>query len=237
VARAAEAGDRWGITGEKSWKPAARHGGWKQLAVIESNPRQATESSTRTLFRAVACPEAVAAGALRRQAAQALSRGQQVADGSDRHDIPGCRREARVNRDQGVSLQPGDREVLGLPEVVPVVLSCELPCGAARHPVTEQPHLYRGHPLVCFQGRRFGALAGADVTQQQLKRLGADRVRRDQVVGRMDLKPGVHEVEQSRRVDHVSGHRLSLTGTVSAAPGHPGANLRSAPAGCRSTRT
>jgi hypothetical protein len=33
-------------------------------------------------------------------------------------------------------------------------------------------------------------------------------------VGRMDLKPGVHEVEQSRCVDHVSSHGLSLTGPV-----------------------
>jgi hypothetical protein len=127
-----------------------------------------------------------------------------------------CGREARVNRDQGVSLQPGDREVLGLPEDAPVVLACELPCGAARHPVTEQPHLYRGHPLVCFQGRGFGALAGADVTQQQFERIGADGVRRDQMVGWMDLKPGVHEEEQSRCVDYVSGHQVSLTGPVRA---------------------
>ena len=91
------------------------------------------------------------------------------------------------------------------------MLTCELPCGAARHPVTEQPHLYRGHPLVRFQGREFGALASEDVTQQQLERLGADRVRRDQMMGRMDLKPGVHEVEQSRCVDYVSSHPVSLT--------------------------
>jgi hypothetical protein len=35
-------------------------------------------------------------------------------------------------------------------------------------------------------------------------------------VGRMDLEPGVHEVEQSRCVDHVSRHPVSLTGPVRA---------------------
>ena len=44
------------------------------------------------------------------------------------------------------------------------------------------------------------------------------------------LKPGVHEVEQGRCVDHVSSHGLSLTGTVSAQlPAGTGTNLRSAP--------
>jgi hypothetical protein len=60
-----------------------------------------------------------------------LSRSEQIVDGSDRHDVPGCGREAWVDRDQGVSLQPGDREVLGVSERVPVVLTCELPRGPA----------------------------------------------------------------------------------------------------------
>jgi hypothetical protein len=162
-----------------------------------------------------------------RHSAGALPRGEQIVYGGDCYDVPGCGREAWVNRDQGVSLQSGDREVLGLPEDVPVVFTCELPRGAARHPVAEQPHLYRGHSLVRFQGRGFGALACADVTQQQFERLGADRVRRDQLVGRMDLKPGVHEMEQSRCVDHVSSHGLSLPAGALAGlgPGEPGRSL------------
>jgi len=37
---------------------------WKRrtLALIETNPRQVTESSPQALFQAAACPEAVAAG-------------------------------------------------------------------------------------------------------------------------------------------------------------------------------
>jgi hypothetical protein len=68
----------------------------------------------------------------------------------------------------GIRLQPGDREVLGVPERVPVVLTCDPPRGAARYPVTGQPYLYPRHPFVCFQGRRLVALACTNIVQQQL---------------------------------------------------------------------
>jgi len=129
-----------------------------------------------------------------------------VIDGGDRDDGPGCGREARIDRDQRVSLQPGDREVLGVPERVPAVLTRNLPGGAAGDPVTEQPHFQLGQPLVCFQGCRFGAPARENLAEQQFQRLGADRIRRDQLMARVDAEPGVHEVEQGRRVNDVAGH-------------------------------
>jgi hypothetical protein len=46
------------------------------------------------------------------------------------------------------------------------VLAGDLPSGAARHPVTEQPYLDLGHALVGLQGCRFGALSCPDVVQQ-----------------------------------------------------------------------
>jgi len=61
-----------------------------------------------------------------------------------------------------------------------------------------------------FQGRGFGALARTDITQQELQRLGADRVRCDQLVAGLDVQPGIYEVDQGRCVDHVASHGLSL---------------------------
>jgi hypothetical protein len=55
-----------------------------------------------------------------------------------------------------------------------------------------------------------GALARTDVAQQGFQRLEADRVRRDQLVARVNLKPGVHEMNQGRCVGHVASHGLGL---------------------------
>ena len=60
-----------------------------------------------------------------------LPRGEQIVNDSDHHGVPSCGRQAWVHRNQGVRLQSGDREILGLPERVPVVLTCDLPSGAA----------------------------------------------------------------------------------------------------------
>jgi hypothetical protein len=57
------------------------------------------------------------------------------------------------------------------------------------------------------------------------------------MVGRMDLKAGVHEVEQSRCVDHVSSHQVSLTGPAGRSSRPTGTNPRSAPVSCQSART
>ena len=80
-----------------------------------------------------------------------LSRNKQVVDVSDRDDVPGCGREVPIHRNQGISLQLGDREVLGVPERVPVVLACELLGGSARHPVRRPRD---------GQGRRVDGVAG-----------------------------------------------------------------------------
>lgn len=141
-----------------------------------------------------------------------LSRGEQVVEGSDGHNVLGYGGQARVHCYQGVGLQPGDREVLGVSERVPVVLAGDPPGDAARYPVTEQPYLYLGHPLVGDQGFRFGALPGPDVVQQKLQRLRADRVGRDQLMSRGDVGPGIHQVKQGRCVDHVTSHRPSVAG-------------------------
>jgi hypothetical protein len=96
-----------------------------------------------------------------------LSPGEQGVDGGDSHSVLSDSRKARVHRDQSVGLQPGDREVLGVPECVLVVLAGDLPGGAARDPVTEQPYLYLGHALVGLQGCRFGAPSCPDAVQQK----------------------------------------------------------------------
>jgi hypothetical protein len=63
-----------------------------------------------------------------------------------------------------------------------------------------------GRENLCFQGCRFGAPTCTDLVQQQLQRFRADRIRRDQLVARIDTKFGVHEVEQGRCVDYIASH-------------------------------
>src|SRR5579875_1633802 len=56
------------------------------------------------------------------------SRSKQVFDGSDRHSSPGGGRKAWIHGNQGVGLQLGDREVLGVAETVPAAPTGDFPC-------------------------------------------------------------------------------------------------------------
>lgn len=54
------------------------------------------------------------------------------ADGRHRNDGLGLGRHVRVDREQSVSLQPGHRQVLGIAQCVPVLLTRDLPRRCAR---------------------------------------------------------------------------------------------------------
>jgi len=86
------------------------------------------------------------------------------------------------------------------------VLASDPPRGAARHPVTKQPHLDLREALVPPESFRLRDLAITHRLQQHRKRLGTDEIGSDELMGRTDVQILGHEMKQSPRIDHVASH-------------------------------
>lgn len=86
-------------------------------------------------------------------------RGEQRVDGRYRYQGDRERRHTRIHRNQGVGLQPGDGQVFGIAERVPVLFTRDSPRGASRHPIAEEPHLELREPFVSVQGSALAPLA------------------------------------------------------------------------------
>ena len=67
------------------------------------------------------------------------------------------------------------------------------PRRSARDSITQQPHLQLGHPFVSLQGGFVGSPAFTNVAQQQLQGFRANRVRRDQLMARVDTQIAVDD--------------------------------------------
>ena len=87
-----------------------------------------------------------------------------------------------VDGDEGVGLQPCDREVLRVVRRVPALLLGDLERRPARHPVAERADLQLGEPGVQLAGLLLGEPATADQAQQEGQRSGADAVRCHELV-------------------------------------------------------
>ncbi len=130
-------------------------------------------------------------------------------DSAHGHDPLRPRPRGRVDADEQVGLESRDREVLGFGGRVEPVLAGQLPGHPPRDAVAEQAHLHGGHRLVPGQRLPFGQLAAADRAVEQVERLRAQQLRRDQLVRGRHRNPLADEVNERRCVDSEAGHAVA----------------------------
>jgi hypothetical protein len=77
---------------------------------------------------------------------------------------------------------------------------------------SEQPHLHLGETLVVLERHLLSEVTLTHLLEKQRERLGANQVRSDDLMRRVDLHAIADEVQQGRRVDHITSHLGTLGG-------------------------
>ena len=97
---------------------------------------------------------------------------------------------------------------------VPTVVSCDVPCGAAGHPVAEEPDLRLRDAFMVFECGLFRHLTIADGSKEQRQDLGLDQLGGHELMRRVDFDVAGNEVQQGRGIDHVAGHPCTVQGHI-----------------------
>ena len=78
-----------------------------------------------------------------------------------------------VDGDEGVCLELGHGEVLGVERRVPALLLGDPPGGATRHPIPEEPHLHLRQALVALERHGLADLIPTHAGEQETEGLAS----------------------------------------------------------------
>jgi hypothetical protein len=124
----------------------------------------------------------------------------------DAHQILHGTGELPIERDQGIGLQLGQGDVLGIQRVRPSELVGDIPRYALQHPVSEQPDPQPAHVVELPLGILLGHLTAADRLVEKRQQLRAQQRRSQDPMLVTDRGLVLSQVNGDVRTDHVPGH-------------------------------
>jgi CPA1 family monovalent cation:H+ antiporter len=167
--------------------------------------RSGSRAGTYPIDRCAPAADQAGRSALRRPSVKCFRSGQRF-DGRDHHQALHSVGELRVKRDERVSLELGQRDVLGVKRVGPSELVGDLPRDVLQDTISEQPNPQAAHVVELTIRVLLGHLTMAYCSEEQRQHLRASKCRSQELVlvGDHDLVLG--HAKGHVRTDHVLGH-------------------------------